>query len=452
MRTALLAALVTLPTLALAQDASAPPTKRPTGTTLLDALPAQADVVVDVPDLPALLESMSAAGLGDATSWRAAFDAQLRAWGADAAAGEKLVKGGGALLAAADGEALAASISLKLPDAKAQRATLLALRSSKDEATLRAAFTDLIDGGLKARYLGDARQEEIAGRRVHVLYGNRGNLFIHVSNGFVAVSDHPLALGLFFKGFAKDALPPPENRPTGSSLKLVVRYGRGDAAWDGWIWGEAETVEWKDADAHAAMIPDTPSTKGVCVIAWPRIGDVPLMPAPLSEADRARLELATSKAKQLDKDSSLTHLYFDDEGEFAGCAPLGVTGAAGNLRSVPGGAWRLGWLRALAFGKFPTPFGAFDVGILRRPLAAAVKEIEADADRRQPPLDGEFLAWKSTQPGRMSGPLGHGPATFLALRCLHDIGHGVGPGEAAPPPEPERPTAPLPPPTEPRDK
>jgi hypothetical protein len=87
--------------------------------------------------------------------------------------------------------------------------------------------------------------------------------------------------------------------------------------------------------------------------------------------------------------------------------------------------------------------------LLRGPLESATKLV---GDK---PGEWVCFPWKSTEPGRLSGPLGHGPTTFLALRTLHDISHAIAPGASepeAPPTVRTRPEIPLPPPTEPKDK
>src|SRR5215510_1167071 len=76
---AALASVLLLSAAALAQDSARP---RPVGSALLDALPAQTDLVVATPDLPALLDAATKAGLGDVDSWRNAFDRQIDKWGA----------------------------------------------------------------------------------------------------------------------------------------------------------------------------------------------------------------------------------------------------------------------------------------------------------------------------------------------------------------------------------
>jgi len=432
-RTALALALLTASVSALGGDPAAPP--RPVGTTLLDALPPQADAVVETPDLPALLESATKAGLGAAAAWRKAFDAQLLAWGAESASPEKLVAGGGALLAAADGEALVASLDMKLPSrtGTSVRATLFAMRTTCGEKTLRAAFADLLDGGLRLRYEGEPRQDDIDGRAVTALPGNRGELYVAIQDGLLAASDHELALGLFLRGLAKDAKPPaPAGRPEVGRLALFVRYGRGDAAWEGWAWGDAESIHWKaDKALPAFRVPsrEVESRAFVVVVGADRLADVPVMPVPIRRPDSPRAD-------------GVNAVGLMDDGRPLALDVEHMTGAASS--EVGGGASRLAWLRAYAAGKIAPPIPGVDASLLRGPYDAAASAAGGKVD--------EFVAWKAApSPGKLTGPFGHGPATFLSLRCLHDVLHGIAPGGAAPPPPPARPKTPLPPPTEPKD-
>jgi hypothetical protein len=419
---AALAAIALLSTVAFAQDTARP---RPVGTALLDALPSQADLVVATPDLPSLLAAATTAGLGDAAAWRAAFDAQLSAWGAPTGKPERLVAGAHAFLDAAEGEALLAAIPLKTPSGATVRATLLAFRTTRDGKTLRAAFQDVTNGGLWLRWDGTPRDEEIAGRPVVTLPSGYGSLHAVLSGGLVAVCDHPLALGLFLQGLA-DPKPSPK---TEGQLRLSVRRGRGDAAWEGFVWGERETVQWNDAVARVAPFAEKPSATQVFAVGSGKVEDLPLFPAPPSLPAGASAE------------RDVTWIGLDG-------GTLTFARAAG-MPGVAGAAWRLGWLRALAGGKIALPIPDVDARHLQGPLESAVKSAGK--------ADGEFLAWTSSEPGRLAGPFGHGPATFLALRTLHDIAHGVAPlaepaGTERAPVGPPRPGAPLPPPKESRDK
>jgi len=432
-RTVLGLVVLTASVSALGEDPSAPP--RPVGTTLLDALPPQADIVVDAPDLRALLESASKAGLGDAAAWRAAFDAQLLAWGGGSAAPEKLVRGGGALLEAADGEAVLASIDLKIPGTgrPSVRATLFAMRTTRDEKTLRAALADLLDGGLRQRYEGEPRRERIDGREITALPGNHGELFVAIQDGLLAASDHELALGLFLRGIAKDAKPPaPDGRPAAGLLKLLARHGRGDAAWEGWAWGDSESVQWKtDKPLAPFRVPSgaMESRAFVVLVGADRFADLPVIPAPILQSELARHE-------------GVNAVGLMDDGV---PVVLDVEHMMGASRlSEGGGASRLAWLRAYASGRLAPPVPGIDPSLLRGPYESATKAAGESVD--------QFVAWKTAaEPGKLTGFFGHGPATFLALRCLHDALRGIAPGGATPPPPPDRPKAPLPPPTESKD-
>ena len=424
MRSAL-AVVALLGTAAIAQDSARP---RPVGSALKDALPPQTDLVVATPDLPALLGAATKAGLGDAEAWKTAFDAQLKAWGAPTGRPERLVAGSHAFLDAADGEAIVAAIPLKTPGKGAVRATLIAFRTTRDDKTLRAAFMDLTHGGLWLRWDGTPRDEEIAGRAVVTLPSGFGSLHAVLGGGLVAVCDHPLALGLFLSGLAEGK---PGAAPSGDApLRLSVRRGRGNAAWEGYVWGDRETVQWQDTIARAAPIPGQQSKTNVFAVASRKAEDLPLFPATSTEP----------VAESVSKD--LTWIGLD------GGSRVFARGAG--MPQVAGGAWRLGWLRAFAGGRLATPIPDIDAKLLAGPLASAVAAAGAS--------DGEFLAWTSKEPGRLTGPFGHGPATFLALRTLHDIAHGLAPdvepgGNVTPAPVgAPRGGAPLPPPTEPRDR
>jgi hypothetical protein len=442
-RTALAAALLAVPAAAMGQDPA--PAARPTGTLLLDSLPVQADVVVETPDLRALFESATKAGLGAAASWRTAFDEQLRAWGQGAPTTARLVAGGGALLDAADGEVVAASVGLKLPDqgAPSVRATLFAMRSTKDAKALGAAFRDVVDGGLRLRWDGIARTEEIGGRPVLALPGATGTLYVTIQDGLVVVCDHALALGLFFRGLAREEGPAPANRPPAGQLRLAVRHGRDAAAWEGFVWGDSESVTWTSAASAAEtfVAHPEPSPTGVFLVAHDKMEDLPLFPRPVEAAGPAG-------------EARISYVGIVD-----GHVVQGLGEAAQPMSSdeqlktfhesaIAGGAWRLGWLAAMAAGKLELPFPGADAGTLRAPYESAAKLAGDKA--------GEFVAWKAPkEPGHLTGPAGHGPATMLALRCLHDIARGIAPGQTAPAARPapkKRTEAPLPEPTEPVHK
>lgn len=420
--TTLAALLLVAPALALAQDAPAP---RPTGTVLRDAIPAQADLVVATPDLPSLLASASKAGLGEAAAWRAAFDAQMKAWGAAPGDPEKFARGAGAFLAAADGEAVIAAMSLKLPGRTGanSRATLFAMRTTRDAKTLTAAFDDLVAGALSLRFEGRRHAEEIGGRPVIALPGNEATLYVAIQDGLVVACDHPLALGLFFRGLAAESKAPPD-RPDAKDLLLSVRHGRGESAWEGWILGEDESVTW--TTALGAPPTGEPDGDSIVAVASSNSSDMPLMPVPF--VPKPPLGATVSQI-------GIT----ENGGHFT--SAIDFRGEPGT--ACHGGAPRLAWLRAYADGKLALPMPGLDAVVFRDAYASAAKAAGEKAS--------EIIRWKSPEAGRLTGPVGHGPATFLALRTLHDIGHGIVPGDAAPPPVPKpRWDAPLPPPADPK--
>lgn len=412
-----LLALLLAPVVALAQDAAP---ARPTGTMLLDALPAQTERVVAAPDLPALLRAASDAGLGSPAAWRAAFDAQVRAWGEESGAADRLVAGAGALLAAADGEALVASIPVKLPGgARDARGVLLAFRTTRDAKALRAALGDVLAGGLSLRYDGIPRTEEIAGRPVISIPSARGSLHVCLQDGLAVACDNPLALGLFLKGLAAET--PARAAATERSLRLVVRHGRGDAAWEGWIWGDGESVQWRGSAPAPASLPP----EGAIVVSPRR--DAPLLPL-------ASLDLETVGAKPGDAVG-----VGADGRAFALSLP-----AAGSAASTgSGGASRLGWLRGIAAGAIESPLP----GVAPETIRKALPVEDAGAKARA------WVPWTfDAASGNLSGPLGSGPATFLALRTLRDIARGAAAEAASTSDETPRAGAPLPEPTEPEDR
>ncbi len=446
-------ALLTIAAVAVAQDSAPAPLPAATGELLLAAMPDRADLLVHTPDLPALLASTDAAGIGGDELWAAAFRAQLEHWGAASGSPERLVDGGEALLRAADGEALVASLRLP-PIGGPSRATLLALRSSRRESELRKALLGVLEGGLAGLYSGVPRQEQVQSRPVTVLTRPEGRLYISVQDGLVAVADHPLALGLLFRGLESAGEPkgPGEKR-------LEVRYGRGKERWTGWMYGDRESVSWKAPNdvPLVAHVPDGPRV--VVAVATVEPEDSPLLPAP-------------PPAWIVDLDPTPGHadaVVLLDDGEAAACiARLEVsTGqppfsvvvrpesdvVADDLvpgaKPVAGGASHVRWLRAYATGTLALPLPGIDGEL----LAPIVEQAEAALDSARP-----FHAWTVTeQSGEVRGPAWHGPTTMLALRTLHDLSRRRDPGPAvvrgdggAPLPTPGV-HRPLPPPTEDRE-
>jgi hypothetical protein len=168
----------------------------------------------------------------------------------------------------------------------------------------------------------------------------------------------------------------------------------------------------------------------VVLVGSDRYADLPVIPVPIAGVETTRHE-------------GVNAVGLMDDGR---PVVLDVEHMLGASRlSEGGGASRLAWLRAYAAGVVETPIPGVDPALLHGPCDAATKAAGDAA--------GEFVAWKAQEePGKVSGPFGHGPATFLALRCLHDALRGIAPGGAAPPRAPDAPPrqpVPLPPPTEP---
>ncbi len=439
-------ALLLLPALALAQDSvprdaasggAAAGDLGPgaavlaTGRYLRAALPKRADLVIHTPDLPALLRSATAAGLGDGKAWRTAFREQMQRWGARTGAPEALVAGAESMLAAADGEALLASLPLP-PFEGPERATLFAFRSTHRAKALREALAKLIDGGLSLSYPGAPSEEQVGGRAVIALSGVRDRLYVLIQDGLVVASDHPLALGLFFRGLEQAGEP-----EAAGPMVLEVTHGRGDDAWTGWTYGERESVSWRSAASAALSAPLPAGLDPVVAVALPDAHDTPLFPVP-----------APSWLADLPRGGTAARLVaLSRRGGFAVCgtSPAGATtpglppdttgqwlelggvwavartadafdeAAARSAASmlVAGAATRLGWLRAWASGRVPPPIPGVEREVLLAPLTAAGA---ASVDRES------LITWRTTdRPGELRGPRWHGPTTMLALRTLRDI-------------------------------
>ncbi len=443
-----------LAAVALAQEGATPaaePLRRPTGTLLLEALPPFADMTLHTPDLPALLRSAEAAGVGTAASWHDAFAAQLRRWGADLGEPDRLLRGGEALFGAADGEALLASMDLPSPvsGGKRERSTLIAFRSSRRADELRAALQDVIEAGLRVRYPAEPRTEDIVSHPVIALAAADAGLWIRVQDGLVAASDHPLALGLLFRGLQRVG----ESGRTdgGRSMgpqRLEVRYGKPDVRWTGWVWGGRESVSWRAGPGEVSATAPLPvDARPVLAVAVEGVCDLPVFPARVPDwvADVGRKSPTGPRTTiALEEDGSFRLHQVD----WAWTSAETKTAAVPTERLVVGAASRLGWLRAIARGAVPSPIPGIDVAALNGPIDAS----PAAPDARV--TIGPLIEWQAPdQPGELRGPLWHGPATFLALRTLHDICTQTAPGASEPPKppaEPERPPTPLPPPVPPK--
>jgi hypothetical protein len=415
----LLVPVLALPALALAQD-SAPPD--PVGTVLHDALPPGADLVVHVPSVPKFLESALDAGFGTAEAWRDAFRRQLSKWGGDEA--ERLTRGAETLLRLAVGEALVASMELPRlgsPTAPRTRAWVVALRSRATEKQLRAAVDDVVTGGLLRRF-PDARTDQSMGRSLLALSGPFDGVWIRAEDHLVAISDHPLALGLLFRGLERVAR---ENRPPDdvSSFKLRVRWGRADspARWEGstFLQREAVSAGTKVRSRGAAALP---ADGAVLAFVVDEAGDVPVFPVrvPDSVAEQAKAMSARPLAMRLLADGTFT--------------VAGSGAASDEAKPLLGAATRGGWLRALAEGRIESPF-ALDAAALAAPLAAI--------DAAKPEVSPPVAEWRpGSDEGEVRGPAWHGPVTFLALRTLRDIAWRTAP-DTPPPPAPEPPPKPA---------
>lgn len=439
-----------LPALALAQDAAAPD---PTGTLLYDALPPGADQVLHAPSLPRLLASAVEAGIGTREAWGETFRAQLAHWGAASGQPDQLVRAGVDLLALADGEVVLASIELPRlgsPTAPRTRSAILAFRTRAKEPALRAHVDTIVAAGLSSRWPGPIRPDHAMGRAVTAMTGPFDGLWIRVEDHLVAAADHPLALGLFFRGLERVAREPRPKEDV-ANVPLRVRSGRDDAPlkWEGSTLLERESVA--VALTKRVVGPASMHRPGA-VMTWvvDQVADAPVFPVPLAPE-------VVSRAASLSARPLALRLGAD------GAWSVGGSGSPGEgERPVAGTASRLGWLRAIAGGTLPSPIPAVDPSLLGRVVAAA----EAVAPKDAP----EFVEWRAGEhAGDFRGPAWHGPVTFVALRALRDISLGVAPlvpqapdtpvppksGPALPPPNlgppsesgaPPKPVAPLPPP------
>ena len=411
MRIRLLLPVLLLPALALAQQA---PASDPTGEVLLKALPPGVDLTIHVPSVPKFLASAPEAGVGSAQAWSDAFTSQLTAWGKDSGEPERLVKGGRALLSMADGEAVLCSLELPRVGTRrgpTVRCVMLAFRTSAKEPELRKAVDDIVAAGLSSRWEGALVTEHAMGRPVLRIASPHDALWIRVEDGLVAASNHPIALGLLFRGLERvqQEKSPKEDV---SAIRLHVRYGRADdaARWEGVTFLQTETLSLPEgmklpAAAHA------PADAVMSLIA-DQGADTPVFPVRLPDDIVAQAERM---------DARPLALQFQADGTWA----VAGTGAAGEKDTrVSGSASRLGWLRALATGALACAV-PIDPAVLAAPLASAPQKDAAD----------EALEWRPMQDGMgIRGPAWHGPVTFLALRTLSDIIHGVTPGAAPPPP------------------
>jgi len=422
-----------VPALAFAQDQPSQEAGVPTGLVLLTAVPSRADLVIHTPDLPALLATGVEAGLGDANAWRAAFRAQMQAWGQRTGIPEKLVKGAEAMLRAADGEVLLAGIPMPAVGGP-RRATVFAFRTSYTQARLSKGLEGVVEGGLRGVYPGVPHAEEIHGRPVLALAGADESLYIAIQDGLVVASDHPLAMGLFFRGL--ESVDGPQ---TAGKKLLEVRYGRGDTQWTGWVYGGRESVSWTSTAPGPLAVPIPAGVDPIVAIATERPGDLPVLPVPspswvldLPALPSLPVQICLPATGGLgvcgaipDGGAPPVPRSGDaaTKGGGAWAVVRGVAGEAfgskttGAAGPVAGGARRLGWLDAWASGRLDLPLPSVDRTLLAGPLATANR-------------DGDpFLPWTATdQAGELRGPRWHGPCTFLALRTIHGIATKTAPG------------------------
>ena len=326
-----------------------------------------------------------------------------------------------------------------------ERGTVFAFRTSVPEATLQKAVGSIADGALVGRY-PERRRESVRDRPVVSLRGSGGSLFVAVQAGLVAVSDHPLALGIVFRGMEGGA-------PSGpGGPRMTVRLGRGDVAVHGTMGEKRESVALPlTGEPLLAPVPSAPAP--FVTIATSSVGDSPLLPAPPPDWVEGMTESLGSGS---------FGLSYAEGGAVAvsglGASPItsqvagrnggggggwvhvrGGRGAAGvSATRAPGTGSFGGWLRAVAMGRLPSPFAAVDS---RHVADAVTTTLGASAG-------GSPRAWTAgATRGRLEGPAFHGPATFLALRVLHDMfgtgDAGGGDDSRLPPPTT---SAPLPPP------
>ncbi len=446
----LLGALLVLPPLVAAQEAPVQaPVAAPTGEMLLSAAGERADRLIHIPSLPAFLEQARQAGLGPADAWRKALKEQFSRWGRDDNA-RRFARGAEQLLKVADGELLFLSMRAPPVPGAGDRGTLLALRTSAGEAVLKRALEDLVEGGLGSHYEPERKSEQVAGRTVLTLISRNRTLYLAAQDGLVVAADHPLPLGLLFRGLARAK----DGGDTGTKL-MTARRGVGDHAWTGWMFGHRESLSGPlRSAAITAPIPiDFPPAVAVAV---PSPGDMPFLPSPppewvaettstgpVSVIVGVRGTWGVAGANDVPCPASADKRPTNQGPDFwlhtpGDAAPPLLDGGAPQL---VGAAAPLGWLRAMVRGEFPLPIGALDRALFDAPLKAAEATL----------ADGAALPWEARDTaGELRGPAFHGPATFLALRLLYDtMGEkdrvDTSGGVPLPPP---RALPPLPPPGE----
>jgi len=448
----LLSALLALPPLVAAQDApAAAPAASPVGEMLLSAAGERGDRLIHIPSLPAFLEQARRQGFGPAGVWRQALREQFSRWGRGESA-KRLGRGAAQLLELADGEVLFLSMRTPPVPGAGDRGTLLALRTSAGEAVLKRALEDLVEGGLGTFYNPERATDEVAGRSVLTLTSTDRTLYLAAQDGLVVAADHPLPLGLLFRGLARAE----SGGDIGNKL-MTTRRGVGGNAWTGWMFGHRESLSGPLLSAAiTAPVPvDFPPAVAVAV---PSPGDMPFLPVPppdwvaettstgpVSVIVGVRGTWGVAGANDIPRPAAAAERPTIQGPGFwlhtpsAAAPPL----LDGGGPVTVGAAAPLGWLRAIVRGNFPLPIGVLDRSLFDAPLAAAEKTL----------TDGSALPWEARETaGELRGPAFHGPATFLALRLLYDtLGEtdrvDTSGGVPLPPP---RALPPLPPPPVPR--
>lgn len=251
------------------------------------------------------------------------------------------------------------------------------------------------------------------GRDVISLAGPFDQLYVRVEDGLVAVSDHPVALGYLFRGLERVAARAPKD-PEG--VRLTVRYGRADAAdrWEGTTFLDRESVTWSAPRGWPVAAP-SPDASVVSFVANEAL-DFPVFPVRISESVQEQVLRMSVRP---------VRISLGEDGVWAARAS---GQPAGDGKDVAGEGSAISWLRGVAAGRIDPPFPV-DRDLVRVPLQSA--ELSAKDVRAVAP-------WRTTStPGEITGPVGSGPATFLALRTLRHAARGFQPFQ--PPPEPPAP-------------
>jgi hypothetical protein len=300
---------------------------------------------------------------------------------------------------------------------------------------MKSALEGIVEGGLRGFYAGVPRTEEIHGRPVLALPGIEDTLYVSVQDGLVVAADHPLAMGLFFRGLERVE----GVQPAGKKL-LEVRYGAGEKAWTGWIYGGRESVSWTTDAPGPINVQLPPGLAPIVSVATERPMDLPVLPVPapfwvedLPAMGGQPVQLClpakggVGVCGEQTADGASPRAAAGDatfSGERTWAIVRGASGdpivktAPGSGGAVAGGAMQLGWLDAWASGRLALPVPAIDRELLAGPLGTAKR------------AEGLFIAWNATdQAGELRGMRWHGPCTFLMFRTIHGIATKTAPGE-----------------------